>query len=150
MELHCFCTGLRPDILIWSAEQEQIFLHEHTFELWTFFCFSGYRGGKSHFFINSKWALSKYRNICQVSFWINDQINAIFKVFNQKLLEMIGLCLTPSWLSKTRSSSSASSSSFLLLVDLFLLNLSLSIWSVLAQPAFLPSKNRSIQISLAN
>ena len=40
---------------------------------------------------------------------------------------MIGLCLTPSWLSKTRSSSSASSLSFLLLVDLFFLNLSLSI-----------------------
>ena len=47
------------------------------------------------------------------------EVNEVFetllkntKVFNQKLLEMIGLCLTPSWLSKTRSSSSASSSSF--------------------------------------
>ena len=38
---------LRGNWLLWSAEQEQIFLHEHTFELWTFFCFPGYRGGKS-------------------------------------------------------------------------------------------------------
>ena len=59
-------------VLHWSAEQEQIFLHDHTFELWTFFFFLGYQGGKYSFFKNSKWALSKYRNICQVSFWIND------------------------------------------------------------------------------